>query len=73
VKISADSDGAVRVRLVAPEADTLASLLTDLIDALAPDGLDSADPVYRRLYPDGYERNTEAADAFRSLTEASLR
>ena len=73
MKISPAADGAVRVRLVAPEADTLASLLTDLIDALRPGGLDPDDPVYRRLYPDGYEGNAEAADAFRSLTESDLR
>jgi hypothetical protein len=63
----------VRVRLVAPEADTLASLLTDLVDALQPDGLDRDDPVYRRLYPNGYQGNPEAAEAFRDLTESTLR
>ena len=61
------------MRLVAPEADTLASLLTDLIAALQPAGLDPSDPVYRRLYPDGYQGNADAAEAFRSLTESSLR
>jgi len=73
VKVNSVGAGAVRVRLAAPEADTLASLLTDLIAALQPDGLDPSDPVYRRLYPDGYQGNAEAADAFRSLTESSLR
>jgi hypothetical protein len=66
-------DGGIRVRLGAPEADTLASLVADLVAALHPDGLDADDPVYRRLYPDGYQDNPEAADAFRSLTEQSLR
>ena len=66
-------DGGIRVRLGAPEADTLASLVADLVSALHPDGLDTSDPVYRRLYPDGYQDNPEAADAFRSLTEQSLR
>jgi hypothetical protein len=66
-------DGGIRVRLGAPEADTLASLVTDLVSALQPDGLAADDPVYRRLYPDGYQDNPEAADAFRSLTEQSLR
>jgi hypothetical protein len=72
VKISRTDGGAVRVRLTAPEADTLASLLADLIGALQPDGLDPGDPVYQRLYPDGYQDNPQAADAFRSLTESSL-
>lgn len=72
MKISAARDGAVRVRLAPPEADTLASLLTDLINALQPDGLDRDDPVFRRLYPDGYQSNAEAADAFRALTESTL-
>lgn len=72
MKISAAGGGAVRVRLAPPEADTLASLLTDLIDALQPDGLDRDDPVFRRLYPDGYRSNAEAADAFRTLTESTL-
>jgi hypothetical protein len=73
VKISAAGEGSVRVRLAAPEADTLASLLTDLIAALRPGGLDPDDPVHRRLYPDGYRDNAEAAEAFRSLTESTLR
>lgn len=66
-------DGGIRVRLGAPEADTLSSLVADLVAALQPGGLDADDPVYRRLYPDGYQDNPEAADAFRSLTEQSLR
>jgi hypothetical protein len=73
MKISPAGDGSVRVRLAAPEADTLASLLTDLIAALRPGGLDPDDPVHRRLYPDGYRDNAEAAEAFRSLTESTLR
>lgn len=56
-----------------PEADSLASLITDLVNALQPGGLDPDDPVYRRLYPDGYAENAEAAQAFRSLTESDLR
>lgn len=72
MKISRSAGDSVRVRLDAPEADTLASLLTDLINALQPGGLDPDDPVYRRLYPDGYQENPEAAEAFRSMTESSL-
>ncbi|MGH8962319.1 MAG: DUF2017 family protein [Jatrophihabitantaceae bacterium] len=72
MKISPCDGDAVRVRLGAQEADTLASLLADLINALQPGGLDPSDPVYHRLYPDGYKENTEAAEAFRSMTASSL-
>jgi hypothetical protein len=72
VKISRAAGDTVRVRMAVPEADTLTSLLTDLINALQPGALDPKDPVYRRLYPDGYHESAEAADAFRSLTESSL-
>jgi hypothetical protein len=72
VKISRGDGDTVRVRLGAPEADALTSLLADLINELQPGGLDPNDPVYQRLYPDGYRENTDAADAFRSLTESSL-
>ncbi|MEO8889226.1 MAG: DUF2017 family protein [Jatrophihabitantaceae bacterium] len=72
MKFTRVGDDTVRMRLAVAEADTLAALLTDLVDTLQPSGLDRADPVYRRLYPDGYQENAEAADAFRSLTESSL-
>lgn len=72
MKVSPAADESVRVRLAAPEAQTLTSLLADLINALQPGGLDRHDPVYQRLYPDGYQDDGEAADAFRSLTESSL-
>ena len=65
--------GGVRVRLAMPEADTLTTLVADLVSALQPDALDDDDPVYRRLFPDGYQDNPEAAAAFRSLTEQGLR
>jgi hypothetical protein len=72
MKIS-PAHGGVRVRLDAGESDALTSLLTDLVDTLRPGGLDHDDPVFRRLFPDGYQDNPEAAEAFRSLTEGSLR
>lgn len=72
MKISAGAAGTVRVRMPVPEADTLVALLADLISTLQPGGLEPHDPVYRRLYPDGYHEDAEAADAFRSLTESSL-
>lgn len=71
MKISKDADG-VRVRMGSVEADTLTSLVADLVNALQPDGLDVSDPVYQRLFPDGYRDNPAAASAFRSLTEDSL-
>jgi hypothetical protein len=72
MKISTAREG-VRVRLGGPEADTLASLVADLVAALQPDALPAGDPVLQRLFPAGYRDNPEAADAFRSLTEDSLR
>jgi hypothetical protein len=72
VKISRGRADTVLVRLTAPEAETLTSLLVDLVSALQPGGLDPGDPVYQRLYPDGYQGSVEAADAFRALTESSL-
>ncbi|MEO6885954.1 MAG: DUF2017 family protein [Jatrophihabitantaceae bacterium] len=71
MKISKDAEG-VRVRMGSIEADTLSSLVADLANALQPGCLDAADPVYQRLFPDGYRDNPEAAAAFRVLTEDSL-
>lgn len=72
MRISRGAGDTVRLRLSGPEAQTLSSLLADLINALQPGALDRADPVYRRLYPDGYQQDPGAAEAFRSLTESSL-
>ena len=72
MKVSGVGDG-VRVRLAMPEADTLSTLVADLVNALQPTALDADDPVYRRLFPDGYQDNPEAAAAFRALTEQGLR
>jgi hypothetical protein len=72
VKVSAVADG-VRVRMSGPEAETLSTLIADLVGALQPKALATDDPVYQRLFPNGYHDNPEAAEAFRSLTETSLR
>lgn len=66
------AQGGVRLRLDAAESDTLAAFVSDLVEALQPDGLAPDDPVRQRLFPDGYHDDPEAAAAFRSLTEQSL-
>ena len=71
MRVAASREGA-KVRIDAGEAATLATLLTDLLIALTPDGLDVADPVRARLFPDGYRDDDESAATFRELTEASL-
>ena len=53
------------------ETALLGSLLDDLLDALGT--LPDDDPVRRRLFPDGYRDDDEAAAEFRDLTEAGLR
>lgn len=65
--------GAVRLRFEAVEATLLSSLLQDLVTLLDVDERPSADSVVRRLFPDGYRDDPEAAAEFRELTEASLR
>jgi hypothetical protein len=71
MKITRERDGA-RLRLEAGEAETLAALITDLTEALAPGTLAADDPVAQRLFPAGYADADDAA-AFRELTEAGLR
>jgi hypothetical protein len=72
MKVGPDGDG-VRIRVGIAEADTLSSLVADLVKVLRPGGLDSSDPVHQRLFPDGYRDDPQAAAAFRSLTEQGLR
>jgi hypothetical protein len=55
------------------EVETLIALVLDLLDALEPGVLDQQDPVYQRLYPDAHRQDADAAQAFRELTETSLR
>jgi hypothetical protein len=62
--------GVPQVQLDEVETALLGSLLDDLLDALGT--LADDDPVRRRLFPDGYRDDEEAAAEFRSLTEAGL-
>jgi hypothetical protein len=71
MRINRERDGA-RIRLDAGEPETLAALITDLTDALAPGSLASDDPVAQRLFPAGYADAGDAA-SFRDLTETALR
>jgi Domain of unknown function (DUF2017) len=63
--------GLIRIDLDYAESDVLASYLDDLVAAL--DELPADDPVRRRLFPDGYRDDPDAALEFRQLTEGSLR
>lgn len=72
MKVSHEAAGGLRVRLPPHEADTLSGLVADLLTALEPGRLERADPVYQRLYPDGYQSDPDAAVVFRELTESAL-
>ncbi|HST46621.1 DUF2017 family protein [Jatrophihabitans sp.] len=63
--------GLLRVDLSSAEAALLAGLLDELTAALTEP--DPADPVIRRLYPDGYTDDPDAAREYRELVEADLR
>jgi Domain of unknown function (DUF2017) len=63
--------GLIRIDLDYAESDVLASYLDDLVTAL--DELPADDPVRRRMFPDGYRDDPDAAQEFRQLTEGSLR
>jgi hypothetical protein len=71
VRIARSGEGA-RIRLNLAESHVLEQLFNELQDTLAPDALAPSDPVRERLYPAGYA-DAEQADAFRELTETSLR
>lgn len=63
--------GVLRVDLNAPEAALLAELLDEFADVLAAP--DPDDPVIRRLYPDGYTDDPDAAREYRELVQDDLR
>ena len=67
--------GGARLTFTDVEREALEGLLGDLGDALAEGGLKAGDPVYDRLYPDGYSGMAEPAHQreFRDLTQAGLR
>jgi hypothetical protein len=74
VKAKRLGDGA-RLTFAEIEQEALSGLLNDLADALREDGLQPGDPVYDRLYPDGYSGAVDADEqqVFRDLTRAGLR
>lgn len=65
---SGDEHVALSLELTAEERMLLASLLEQLIDVL----LDDADPAMRRLLPDAYRDDPEAAAEFRRFTAEGL-
>ncbi|MHA3701328.1 DUF2017 family protein [Jatrophihabitans sp. YIM 134969] len=62
--------GVVRVNLDEVEIGLLRTLFADLADALR--GMGDDDPVRRRMFPDGYRDDPEAAGEYRGLTESAL-
>lgn len=63
--------GVLRIDLRANESTLMAALLVDLSAVVASEDL--ADPVVRRLYPDGYADDGKAAAEFRELVAGDLR
>jgi hypothetical protein len=55
------------------EGELLVQLLADTADAMQPGGLAGDDPVHQRLFPAAYRDDADAEQAFRELTESSLR
>lgn len=71
MRLTKAGDG-LRIRFNPAESQVIEQILNGLQDVLEPGALDAADPVRRRLYPDGYA-DRDQAEAFRELTEAGLR
>ena len=63
--------GRLRLRLEPVEVQLLQSLFDQLESVL--DGADGSDAIRRRLVPDGYRDDPEAADEFRRMTSDTLR
>ena len=61
----------LRVDLTDVESSLLAGLLDDFAAMLAVPDL--ADPVYQRLFPDGYTDDEAASAEYRELVESDLR
>ncbi|MGI8668186.1 MAG: DUF2017 family protein [Jatrophihabitans sp.] len=61
----------LRLELAEAESSLLAGLLEDFAVMLADP--DPADPVIRRLYPDGYREDEVASAEYRELVERDLR
>ena len=62
-------DGVLRAQLRAPEAEVLRRVVRDIGPVVADD--DPSDPAVRRLFPDAYEDDDDAA-AFRALVGQDL-
>jgi hypothetical protein len=60
----------IRVQLADSESHLLAGLIDDF--AMMLDQADAGDPAMRRLYPDGYSDDEQAAAEFRELVAADL-
>jgi hypothetical protein len=72
VRIDRVADG-IRLRFPRAEGELLVQLFGDTAEALRPGTLDPSDPVAQRLFPAAYAADPEAEQAFRELTESSLR
>lgn len=57
----------------APEEVAALRQVASEIVAVVTDGFDRADPVVRRLFPDGYADDPEHAEEFRRYTEGDLK
>ena len=68
----ARSGKTTRVRLSLAESHVLEQIFAELQETLDSDALDTDDPVHERLFPAAYD-DDEEAEAFRELTESSLR
>lgn len=62
---------ALRIDVHEVEVELLRQLIGDLETLISED--DDLDPVIKRLYPDGYQDDPEAAAEFRELVESGLR
>jgi uncharacterized protein DUF2017 len=72
VKIDRTTAG-IRLRFPRGEGELLVQLFGDTAEALRPGALDADDPVARRLFPSAYGDDPQAEQAFRELTETTLR
>jgi hypothetical protein len=66
------SDRSVALELTRIEAAHLAGLVSQFIELLEDSSSASGDPALRRLVPDAYRDDADAAQEFRDLTENDL-
>lgn len=60
------------VRITRLEATHLRALIDQFIELVEESAVAAADPAVRRLVPDGYADDPDAAEEFRALTEREL-